>query len=86
MWWGPVQDTNSTRVMRAVLQYATTTIFPSKDGLLLFLPSPLVRSERPDLVVFSGDQITGNNIHSNATRYWAQLLQPCIEAPLFLLG
>jgi hypothetical protein len=56
VWWGPAQDTNSTRVMRAVL-----------------------RAERPDLVIFSGDQITGNNIHSNATRYWAQLLQPCIE-------
>eukprot|EP01089_Gocevia_fonbrunei_P022013 TRINITY_DN873_c0_g1_i2.p1 TRINITY_DN873_c0_g1~~TRINITY_DN873_c0_g1_i2.p1 ORF type:complete len:275 (+),score=39.15 TRINITY_DN873_c0_g1_i2:207-1031(+) len=32
-----------------------------------------------DLVVFTGDQITGNNIDSNATIYWKELLKPCIE-------
>ena len=43
--WGPQQDANSTRVMRAVFA----------------AESPL------DLVVFSGDQITGNNVVANAT-------------------
>ncbi|ELR24806.1 acid phosphatase, putative [Acanthamoeba castellanii str. Neff] len=32
VWWGPVQDTNSTRLMRAVLQYATTIILPFQNG------------------------------------------------------
>ncbi|KJE94693.1 hypothetical protein CAOG_05296 [Capsaspora owczarzaki ATCC 30864] len=52
--WGPVQDTNSSRVMRNVLE-----------------------RERPDLVVFSGDQITGNNVADNATAYWAQVVREC---------
>ena len=34
--------------------------------------------ERPDLVIYSGDQVTGENIYDNATRYWGRLLQPCL--------
>lgn len=33
--------------------------------------------EDADLVVFTGDQITGNNIRANASAYWLELLQPC---------
>jgi len=35
--------------------------------------------EKPDLVVFSGDQLTGNNINKNATEYWKQVVAPCVE-------
>ena len=49
--WGPAQDVNSTRVMRAVLA--------AEGGC----------QGSPTLVVFSGDQITGNNVGSNATAY-----------------
>lgn len=37
----------------------------------------LLRAEDPDLVVFTGDQITGNNICDNATKYWQQVVAPC---------
>lgn len=32
-----------------------------------------ITSEKPDLVVFSGDQITGLNVFSNATKYYQRL-------------
>lgn len=52
-------------------------------ALFVFVLSHIRRSaEKPDLVVYTGDQITGNNIHSNATLYWRQLVQPCIEVVL----
>ncbi|CAI8010133.1 Probable inactive purple acid phosphatase 16 [Geodia barretti] len=35
--------------------------------------------ESPKLVVYSGDQVTGENINSNATAYWGRLLQPCVS-------
>eukprot|EP00455_Lapot_gusevi_P011119 TRINITY_DN15111_c0_g1_i1.p1 TRINITY_DN15111_c0_g1~~TRINITY_DN15111_c0_g1_i1.p1 ORF type:complete len:329 (+),score=41.56 TRINITY_DN15111_c0_g1_i1:62-1048(+) len=54
--WGPMQDYNSTRVMRNILT-----------------------AEKPDLVIFSGDQITGNNIQSNATAYWSQVVEVCVQ-------
>lgn len=47
VWWGPVQDSNSTRVVKSIIA--------SEPDL--------------DLFVFSGDQITGNNIRANATAY-----------------
>ncbi|KAL6074992.1 Phosphatase dcr2 [Balamuthia mandrillaris] len=40
----------------------------------------VLQAERPDFVVFSGDQVTGNNIHDNATVYWGQALKPVLEA------
>eukprot|EP01100_Stratorugosa_tubuloviscum_P000017 TRINITY_DN1001_c0_g1_i1.p1 TRINITY_DN1001_c0_g1~~TRINITY_DN1001_c0_g1_i1.p1 ORF type:complete len:403 (-),score=164.10 TRINITY_DN1001_c0_g1_i1:85-1293(-) len=55
--WGPIQDSNSTRAIKAVLAF-----------------------EKPDLVIYTGDQITGNDIKKNATAYWSQLVQPCVEA------
>lgn len=35
--------------------------------------------EQPNLVIYSGDQITGENIDNNATSYWARLLRPCLD-------
>lgn len=37
-------------------------------------------AENPDLVVYTGDQITGNNIRKNATAYWAELIAPVIAS------
>ena len=31
------------------------------------------------LIIIHADQVTGENIGSNATSYWARLVQPCIE-------
>lgn len=36
--------------------------------------------EAPDLVVYSGDQVTGENVDSNATAYWLRAVQPCLDA------
>lgn len=52
VWWGPVQDANSTRVIKNVLS--------SEPAL--------------DFLVFSGDQITGNNIVDNASAYLKVIL------------
>jgi len=35
--------------------------------------------EKPDLVVLTGDMITGNNIVDNASTYWYQMVEPMIE-------
>eukprot|EP01112_Ceratiomyxa_fruticulosa_P018381 TRINITY_DN5865_c0_g1_i2.p1 TRINITY_DN5865_c0_g1~~TRINITY_DN5865_c0_g1_i2.p1 ORF type:complete len:347 (-),score=55.31 TRINITY_DN5865_c0_g1_i2:142-1182(-) len=56
VWWGPVQDINSTRVIRNILT-----------------------QEKPNLVVFTGDVITGNNIIDNATDYWGQAISTLVE-------
>lgn len=40
----------------------------------------VLRSEAPQLVAFTGDQLTGNNIHSNATRYWSRVIQAADES------
>lgn len=53
--WGPEQDANSTRVMRQVLSSENITS----------------RSPCTSLLVYSGDQITGNNVGLNATAYSA---------------
>ncbi|XP_064386469.1 uncharacterized protein LOC135335000 isoform X2 [Halichondria panicea] len=34
--------------------------------------------ESPHFVVYLGDQITGENIGSNATVYWSKVVQPCV--------
>eukprot|EP00730_Choanoeca_flexa_P001777 TRINITY_DN10780_c0_g2_i1.p2 TRINITY_DN10780_c0_g2~~TRINITY_DN10780_c0_g2_i1.p2 ORF type:complete len:346 (+),score=52.12 TRINITY_DN10780_c0_g2_i1:1762-2799(+) len=38
--------------------------------------------EDVDLVVYTGDLITGNNVHSNATSYWKELLLPSSQRGL----
>jgi len=52
---------------------------PEQDRNSTRVMRKVLALEKPDLVVFSGDQITGNNINKNATEYWRELLQPCIE-------
>ncbi|EGD82743.1 hypothetical protein PTSG_12018 [Salpingoeca rosetta] len=42
----------------------------------------VLHHETPDLVVYTGDQLTGNNIHDNATSYWRELLAPTLAANL----
>jgi hypothetical protein len=41
----------------------------------------ILNIEQPDLVVLTGDLITGNNIKDNATAYWKIML-----TPMMLLG
>jgi len=40
----------------------------------------VLRIERPDFVLFTGDVLTGNNINSNATEYWKYVVSPCVQA------
>jgi hypothetical protein len=57
VWWGPMQDANSTRVMRHVLLCLLHHL-RSCPHHNLCSPSILPpRAERPDLVIFSGDQV-----------------------------
>jgi hypothetical protein len=39
----------------------------------------ILEFEEPDLVVFTGDQITGNDIDYNSTIYWSQVVRPCYQ-------
>ena len=52
---------------------------PQQDENSTRVISRVLAWELPDLVVYSGDQITGENIDSNATAYWGRLLQPCLN-------
>jgi predicted MPP superfamily phosphohydrolase len=53
---------------------------PMQDTKSLRVMKTMIEMEKPDLVVFSGDQITGNNIQKNATLYWKQLVSVCLES------
>jgi len=53
---------------------------PKQDLESLALLREVIKLEDPDLVVFTGDQLTGNNIRSNATAYWSEVVSPCEEA------
>lgn len=50
---------------------------PPRPSLTVYALCQVLDYEDADLVVFTGDQITGNNIRANATAYWLNLLQPC---------
>lgn len=39
----------------------------------------VLREEKPDFVLFTGDVLTGNNIGGNATAYWKYLVSPCVQ-------
>lgn len=47
---------------------------PEQDRKSLRAMDRLLEAEKPDFIVFSGDQLTGNNIHDNATVYWGQIV------------
>eukprot|EP00043_Microstomoeca_roanoka_P012846 m.124997 g.124997 ORF g.124997 m.124997 type:complete len:337 (+) comp15606_c0_seq1:80-1090(+) len=40
----------------------------------------VLAAEQPDLVVYTGDQLTGNNIDANATDYWLEVITPTLQA------
>jgi hypothetical protein len=46
---------------------------PEQDRKTWIALDRLILSERPDLIVLSGDQLTANNIDANATAYYLQL-------------
>lgn len=46
---------------------------PEQDRKTFRLLRSLIPQEDPDLVIFSGDQVTANNIDANATTYYHQL-------------
>lgn len=55
---------------------------PKQDRESLVVMRTVLSLEKPDLVVFSGDQITGNNIADNATAYWEEVVSVCIKLDL----
>ena len=72
---------------------------PAQDAFSHNVMQQLIAHESPDLVVFSGDQLTGNNINENATAYWMKtpfpqlslsfpslILNPSLPFPLAYLG
>ena len=65
--WGPQQDANSTRVMRAVLAAEAAAAHRATAASL-------------DLVVFSGDMVTGNNVGANATAYLGMAMRQTAAA------
>jgi hypothetical protein len=64
--WGPWQDVMSTMVMDSVLSTEITAASSSAA----------VVAGSGSLVIFSGDQITGNNVETNATAYLEMLFGP----------
>ncbi|CEO94268.1 hypothetical protein PBRA_000053 [Plasmodiophora brassicae] len=48
---------------------------PLQDVMSMQNMVALIEMERPDLVVLSGDQVTGNNINGNATAYHGQIVR-----------
>ena len=53
VWWGPVQDANSTRVVQNII----------------------AAEAQLDFLIYSGDQVTGNNVDTNATAYLRQVYE-----------
>ena len=57
---------------------------PYQDGNSTEVMRTVLRAEKGeeqglDLVVFLGDQLTGNNVRDNATAYWNKAVGPCVE-------
>jgi len=55
---------------------------PEQDKMSLSVMNEILDLEQPDLVVFTGDMLTGNNIADNATDYWRIMLDPLIRRNL----
>jgi len=58
---------------------------PESDRKTYEFLSSTVHLEEPDLVVFSGDQVTGLNVHYNATDYYQRLSDLLQETPHTLI-
>lgn len=52
---------------------------PEQDSKSTSVMKSVILAESPDLVIFSGDQLTGNNIRDNATAYWSQVVAVCAD-------
>ena len=52
---------------------------PEQDRKSIQAIQYFIEAERPDLVVLSGDQITGLNIDNNATSYYQKIIEAMIE-------
>ena len=55
---------------------------PEQDRNSSRVQRAIFAAERLDLAVYSGDQITGNNVVANATAVWAEVLAPAVAARL----
>ena len=47
---------------------------PATDKVTYLAVADLLKLERPDLAVLSGDMLTGLNVDANATAYWDRLV------------
>ena len=52
---------------------------PMYDSVFFFLFFSKLEHVRV-MFHFSSDQVTGENINSNATGYWARLVSPCVTS------
>ena len=52
---------------------------PFQDLGSLHVIGVVLDEEKPDLVAFTGDQITGNNIMYNQTAYWNMIVDPLVK-------
>lgn len=52
---------------------------PSQDINSTRVMRNVLADEDPDLIVFTGDQLTANNIFLNATSYWQEVVRPASE-------
>eukprot|EP01134_Creolimax_fragrantissima_P003681 CFRG3681T1 len=52
---------------------------PEQDRKSILVMREVLQIENPNLVVFSGDQITDNNIIANQTLYWNMAVSACEE-------
>ena len=52
------------------------------DLIEIRVMSTILSIENPDLVVLTGDLITGNNIIDNATAYWKEMVSPMVQAKI----
>eukprot|EP01027_Heterolobosea_sp_BB2_P016149 GEZU01023024.1.p1 GENE.GEZU01023024.1~~GEZU01023024.1.p1 ORF type:complete len:149 (-),score=23.06 GEZU01023024.1:90-536(-) len=59
---------------------------PEQDVNSTRVMNLILSIEKPDFVMLTGDQITGNNVINNATAYWAQVIAPIVEyVPSFII-
>ena len=54
---------------------------PEQDVSSARVMRNVLASEGPDLdlIVYLGDQVTGSNVHENATAYWERAIAPCVD-------
>ena len=68
---------HSLNVFPPLLQIASPHLSTAQNSTRVM--ERVLAWEAPDLVVYSGDQVTGENVDSNATAYWLRAVQPCLD-------